>query len=161
MSSGVKAIPDGYHSVTPHIVVKDGRAALEFYKKAFGAEEMMVIPGPDGKGVMHGEVRIGNSVLMFAGEWPGAQTQAPATLKGTTAAIMIYSPDVDSAFNRAVQAGATVVMPPTNMFWGDRYSQVKDPEGHVWSIATHVEDVPPDECSRRMKEMFAQGGPCS
>ncbi|MBK8267655.1 MAG: VOC family protein [Planctomycetes bacterium] len=160
MSTKVKAIPDGYHSVTPHLVVKDGRAALEFYKKAFGAEEIMVIPGPDGNSLMHGEVKIGDSMVMLAGEWPGAATQSPATLNGTTTAIMIYTQNTDALFDRAVKAGATAVMPPMDMFWGDRYSQVKDPFGHVWSIGTHIEDVAPEECAKRMKAAFADPNMC-
>lgn len=156
----VKAIPDGFRTITPHLVVKDGKAAVEFYKKAFGAEEVMCLPGPDGKGLMHGEVRIGDSIVMLAGEWPGCATQSPATVGGTTCTILIYTADVDAAFERATKAGATPVMPPMNMFWGDRYSQVKDPFGHVWSIATHVEDVEPADCMERMKKAFAEMGNC-
>ncbi len=158
MAGQVKPIPDGFRSITPHLVVKDGRAAIEFYKKAFGAEEVMVIPGPDGSGVMHGEIRIGDSMVMLAEEWPGAPTQAPTTLNGTTGVLMIYCPNTDAAFERATKAGATPVMPPMDMFWGDRYSQVKDPFGHVWSIGTHIEDVAPDVCAERMKAAFANMG---
>ena len=154
----VKAIPDGFRSITPHIVVKDGAAAIEFYKKAFGAEEVMTIKGPDGKSLMHGEIRIGDSIVMLAGEWPGAATQSPESLGGTSTTVLIYTPGVDAAFERATKAGATPVMPPTDMFWGDRYSQVKDPFGHVWSIATHIEDVAPDECTKRMNDWFAKMG---
>ncbi|HWL91919.1 MAG TPA: VOC family protein [Phycisphaerae bacterium] len=160
MAGQVKAIPDGFSSITPHLVVKDGPAAIEFYKKAFGAEEIMRMPGPDGKGLMHGEIKIGNAMVMLAGEFPGAPTQAPTSLNGTTVAVMIYSTNTDAAFEKATKAGATPVMPPMDMFWGDRFAQVKDPFGHVWSIATHQEDVSPEECGKRMKEAFAGGGGC-
>lgn len=157
--AGVKAIPDGFRSITPHLVVKNGMQAIEFYKKAFGAEQVMVMPGPGG-GLMHGEVKIGDSIVMLADEWPGMHQKAPESLNGSTVVIGIYTSDCDALFNRATKAGATPVMPPTNMFWGDRYSQVKDPYGHVWSIATHVEDVSPDECGRRMQEAFSKPGAC-
>jgi PhnB protein len=158
MKNGVKYLPDGYHTVTPYLVLDGAAKAIEFYKKAFGAEELcrMAMPGSDRLG--HAEVRIGNSMLMMSDEClqaPG-NNRSPKTLGGTTAGIHIYVPDVDAAFGRAVAAGATVEMPPTDMFWGDRFAKLRDPFGHSWSLATHKEDVPPDEMDRRAQECFAQ-----
>ncbi len=150
-----KPIPEGFHTVTPSIVVSDSTKAIAFYRKAFGAEEHGVHRTPDGK-VMHAEVKIGDSVVMlndeFTGMGPGPRS--PDTLKGTTAVLHIYVPDVDTAFKRAVDAGATVVMPVADMFWGDRYAQVTDPFGHRWSIATRKEDVSAEEAVRRGEAFF-------
>ncbi|MFO0837342.1 MAG: VOC family protein [Phycisphaerae bacterium] len=149
MAAKANPIPEGYRTVTPHLVVKGGMKAIEFYKKAFGAEEIMRMPGPDGKSVMHAEVRIGDSMVMLADEFPDFGKKAPLP-NHTSCTIHLYVKDVDSAFKRAVDAGATAAMPPTNMFWGDRYGAVIDPFGHSWSLATHVEDVSPEECAKRM-----------
>jgi len=156
MAGNVRAIPEGNHSVTAHLVIRGADKAIEFYKKAFGAEAVGVHKTPDGK-VMHAELKIGDSKIMLADEFPGMGTVAsPQTLNGTTVTLNFYSENVDKVFNQAVAAGATVVMPLANQFWGDRYGQVKDPFGHSWALGQHVEDVAPAEMERRAKEAFAQ-----
>jgi PhnB protein len=145
----VKAIPEGYYSLTPYVYVKGAAEAIEFYKKAFGATETIRMPGPGGR-VMHAEVKIGNSTLMLADENPEQGAISPATLGGTSGSVMLYTDDVDAVFNQAVAAGAKVLMPATDMFWGDRMGSVLDPFGHQWSIATHKEDVSPEEIGKRM-----------
>jgi PhnB protein len=157
MAGNVKPRPEGYHTITPHIVVRDAAGAIEFYKKALGAKQLGgVFQTPDGK-VMHAELQIGDSRVMLADEFPGMGTcQSPQTLGGTSASLMIYSENVDRLFDQAVGAGATVAMPLANQFWGDRYGQVKDPYGHLWALGQHVEDVAPDEMERRGREAFAK-----
>ena len=151
----VKPIPDGFRTITPHLIVNDAGKAIEFYKKAFGAEEIMRMPGPDGKSVMHAEVKIGDSRLMLASEMPGGGCGAsPTTLKGTPVTIHLYVENADSSFKRATDAGATVSMPLTDMFWGDRYGQIKDPFGHSWSIATHKQDLTPDQIAKNAAACF-------
>jgi PhnB protein len=154
----VKPIPEGYHTATPYLTIRGTDKAIEFYKKAFGAEEMFRMPGSDGKGVMHAEIRIGDSVIMMGEEMPGMPNAcvSPSTLKGSTMGVMLYVQDVDAAFKRATDAGATAVMPPQDMFWGDRYGKLMDPFGHHWSVATHKEDVPPQEMEKRHKAFVAQ-----
>ncbi len=147
VTSNVPAIPAGYHTITPSIIVKDGNAAIEQYKKAFGAEEITCMRSPDG-GVMHAELKIGDSVFMLSGEWPDFGMKAPLP-NHHSAAMHLYVPDADRAFKRAVEAGCQPVMPPSNMFWGDRFAKVLDSFGHQWSVATHIEDVSPEECARR------------
>lgn len=155
----VNPIPEGFGTVTPHLVVKDAGEAIDFYKKAFGAEELCRMPGPDGNSVMHAEIRIGNSPIMLASEWPGEGCpKAPTTLGGSPVTIHLYVEDTDKAFKKATDAGATAAMPPMDAFWGDRYSKLKDPFGHEWSIATHIEDVPPEEMPERMAKAFAEWG---
>ena len=151
-------IPQGYHTVTPYLVVKGAAEAIEFYKKAFGAVEHYRMPGPDGQSVMHSELQIGDSIVMLCDENPAMCAQGPATLGGTPVSLFIYSENVDAAFARAVEAGATAAMPPTDVFWGDRYSKVTDPFGHEWSIATHIEDLTPEEIEKRGAQAMAQGG---
>lgn len=141
--------PPGYHSITPSITVDDGNAALAFYAAAFGAVEKMRLPMPDGK-IGHAEIMIGDSAIMVSDEFPDWGSLSPKSRGGPTGALMFYVPDVDAAFAQAVAAGATVVMPVSNQFWGDRMGSVLDPFGHKWSIATPVEVVPPDELVRRM-----------
>jgi PhnB protein len=153
----VPAIPPGFHTVTPHLAVRGALAALEFYKKAFGAEAIMCMPAMEGK-VGHAEIKIGDSIIMLADEWPNTPLSSPAALKGTTVSIMLYVADCDAFFNRAVAAGAKVTMPLMDMFWGDRYGQVTDPYGHVWAIATHKEDVPPAEMAKRAAEAMKNMG---
>ena len=157
MAATVKAVPQGYHTITPHLVIKGAEKAIEFYKKAFGAEVRGgVFKTPDGK-VMHAEVKIGDSVLMLADEFPGMGSCAsPQTLGGTTATLNVYTENVDQLFDRAVKAGATTTMPLSDQFWGDRYGQVKDPFGHSWALGQHIEDVAPEEMERRGKAMFEQ-----
>ncbi len=154
----VKAIPAGYHSVTPYLMLRDGAAAIEFYKKAFGAKELMRFPGPQGK-LMHAEVQIGDSPVMLADEMPEALCQGPKTRGGTTVAMMIYVENVDAVFQQAVAAGAKVVRPLKDQFYGDRSGCVEDPFGHVWTIATHKEDVSPEEMEKRAAaEMSKKAG---
>jgi len=152
MPNGVR---EGYQTVTPTLTVRNGAEAIEFYKKAFGAEEIMRVPGPDGKGIMHAEIRVGNSRIMLGDESPSMGCLAPATLGGPGGSLYVYVPDVDAAFKQAVAAGAKVLMPVTDMFYGDRFGQVEDPSGHRWGLATHVEDLAPEEMARRQREFFA------
>lgn len=143
----VPPTPVGYHTVTPSIIVRDADAAIALYKRAFGAEEVMLMRMPDG-GVMHAEIKIGDSVIMLGGEWPDYGMKSP--LPGhTSSTLMLYVNDVDSAFKRAIEAGCTAIMPPADMFWGDRFGKLIDPFGHQWALATHIEDVSPEECARR------------
>jgi len=146
---GVKAIPDGYYSLTPYLVIKGAAEAIEFYKKAFGAVETVRMPGPGGR-IMHAEVQIGNSMLMLSDENPERGYLSPATRGGNTSSTMLYTDDVDAVFKKAVAAGARADQPPTDMFWGDRMGNITDPFGHSWAIATHKEDVSPEEMGRRM-----------
>ncbi len=159
MSGNVKPIPEGMHTLTPHLVIRGAAKAIEFYQKAFGAQDRGVHKTPDGM-VMHAELKIGDSIVMLADEFPGAPCQAPQTVGSTTTVLHLYVEDVDSWFNRAASAGASVVMPVMDCFWGDRYGQLKDPFGHMWAIATHKEDVAPAELERRgaaaMAEMAKQ-----
>ena len=145
----VKPIPDGYHSVTPYIIVDGAAAALDFYRKAFGATELMRMPMGDRIG--HAEIRIGDSAVMLSDEWPDMGYLGPTKRGGTTVSLMIYVEDVDSAFDRAVKAGAKVERALENQFYGDRSGTLTDPFGHKWSLATHIEDVAPDEMKRRME----------
>ena len=154
----VAAIPAGYHTVTPYLVCRGAADAMAFYTKAFGAREVLRMPGPDGR-VMHAEMRIGDSIIMLGDENPEQGATAPPTVGGTAVQIMLYVPSVDRTFAQATTAGATAEMPPTDMFWGDRYCKVADPFGHKWSIATHIEDVSPKEMGRRMQEAFAERPP--
>lgn len=151
----VKAIPDGYHSLTPFMTVRDAARAIEFYKQAFGATVKGVMKGPDGK-VMHAELRIGDSILMLADEFPEFGSMAPQSAGGSGTGLHIYIEDVDSAFDRAVKAGASVEMPVADMFWGDRYGKLRDPFGHKWSIGTHKADLSADEVKRGMDDAMAK-----
>ena len=152
MSSAVKPIPDGMHSLTPYLICKNAAEAIAFYTKAFNAVEQVRLPGPDGK-VMHATLKIGDSMLMLTDEWPEHQAFGPLTLNGTPVTIHHYVEDVDASFKQAVDAGATVKVPVTDMFWGDRYGQVKDPFGHSWSLATHKRDLSPEEIQQAMSAM--------
>ena len=146
--SDVNPIPEGFHTLTPHITVKNTKAALEFYNKAFGGETLFTMPGPDGESIMHAEVQIGDSRLMVCDEFPQGGCKAPTSLNGTTVALTLYVKDADAAFKQAVDAGAKAEMPPMDMFWGDRYCKVSDPFGHCWAIATHVKDLSPEEMEK-------------
>ena len=147
-------IPDGYHRITPFIVVEGASEAMAFYAEAFGATERMRIPGPGGT-IAHAEIEIGDSVVMLSDPFPQSTVKAPTELGGTTVSIFVYVEDVDALFQRAVDAGATVTMPLDDMFWGDRFGSLTDPYGHSWSFATHVEDVPPEEMEERAKQAMA------
>ena len=151
----VKPIPDGSHAITPGLVVKDARKAIEFYKTALGAKELLVMPGPDGRSVMHAELQIGDSKFYLGDESPEWGAISPQTLGGSGVSLNIYTEDCDAMFKRAVAAGATVKMPLTDMFWGDRYGKITDPFGHNWGISTHVEDVSEADMDRRGKEWMA------
>ncbi len=153
-----KPIPDGYHTLTPHLICRDAARAIDFYKLAFGAEEVMRMPGPGGA-VMHAELKIGDSHVMLAEENPQWDCKSPLALGGTPVSLHLYVQDVDKSFDRAVKAGAKVKMPVSDMFWGDRYGQVVDPSGHTWSLATHVKDMTPAEMATAMQAAFA-GGDC-
>jgi uncharacterized glyoxalase superfamily protein PhnB len=148
-----KPIPDGFHTLTPHIVVTDGAQAIEFYKQAFGAQEMSRLMTPDGKAMMHAQMKIGDSILMMGGEFP-PNCLSPKSRGGTSVSLHIYLADADAAFDRAVKAGCTVKMPVSDMFWGDRYGVVEDPFGHQWSIATHKHDYTHEQIAANAKDFF-------
>ena len=150
----VDPVPDGYASVTPYLVVRNCAEAIEFYKKAFGAEEVMRMPMPDGERIMHAEIRIGGSAIMLTDELPGLDCQSPTALGGTAVTLHLYLPDIDSAYARARDAGCEAVMPPQDMFWGDRYGRLMDPYGHSWGMATHVRDVTPEEMREAAAKAF-------
>jgi PhnB protein len=150
----VKPVPDGYHTLTTYLTVDDASAAIEFYKRAFGAKERMRMEGPPGK-VGHAELEFGDSLLMLADATPQSEARPPKELGGTTAGVFMYVEDVDAVVKQAVDAGATVKMEVADQFWGDRFGTVADPFGQVWSIATHVEDVPPAEMAERAKQAMA------
>jgi PhnB protein len=148
----VKTKPEGMHSVTPHLVCAGASEAIDFYKEAFGATEVSRLPGPDGR-LMHASIRIGDSIIMLVDEMPEWGSLGPLALKGSSVVIHLYVDDVDSFSEQAVTAGAKVVLPVQDMFWGDRYGQLQDPFGHRWSVATHVRDVGPEEMQKAMREM--------
>ncbi len=151
----VKPIPDGYHTLTPFLTVKDASRAIEFYKQAFGAKERGVMKDPDGK-VMHAEIMIGDSVIMLSDEFPTYGAVSPQTLGGSPSGLHIYVEDVDTSFDRAVKAGGHVDMPVMDQFWGDRYGRLTDPFGHKWSIATHTKDLSMDEMKHAMEDAMAE-----
>ncbi len=153
----VKPVPDGYHTLTPFLTVRDAAAAIEFYKQAFGAQERGIMRGPDGK-VMHAEIKIGDSVIMLSDEFPEFGALSPQAIGGSPMGLHIYIDGVDAAFDRAVKAGAQVEMPVMDQFWGDRYGRLKDPFGHKWSIATHTKDLSMDEMKQGMDEAMANMG---
>ncbi len=155
MTQHVKAVPEGYHTVTPTLVVDDGPAAIEFYKRAFGAQELSRSTGPDGK-IMHAELQIGNSRLFLSDEFPEMGNRSAKSLGGSPGGIWLYVPDVDTLFERAVAAGARPANPPADMFWGDRFGRLIDPFGHSWSVATHTEDIPPGEMAERSRKFYAE-----
>jgi len=153
----MKKIPEGMHSITPHLVCAGAAKALDFYQQAFGATEVGRMPGPDGR-LMHAAMKIGDSTVMLADEMPEWGSLGPKALKGSPVTIHIYVEDVDALVARAVKAGAKVTMPVEEQFWGDRYGKLEDPFGHHWSVATHVRDVTPEEMKRAMQQMSAQKG---
>lgn len=152
----VKPVPDGMPTVTPHIVCANALEAIEFYKRAFGAEEEFRLTTPQGA-LMHAQIRIGGSPIMMAEEMPNWGCLGPKALKGSPVTLHLYVPDVDAAMARAAEAGAKVTMPAADMFWGDRYGQVEDPYGHRWSLATHVRDVSPEELQKAAQEAAEHG----
>ena len=155
MAMKVKAVPEGYHTITPNLVVQDASKAIDFYKKAFGAEELVRMPGPDGK-VMHAEIKIGDSIVMLGEEMPEMGTRNPKAYGGSPVGFYLYVEDVDALWKRAVQAGAKPIMPLTDMFWGDRTGRLEDPFGHRWSPAQHTRDLTPEEIKKGQDAFFAQ-----
>lgn len=153
--SQVKAVPEGFHTLTPHLTVRNAAEAVAFYQKAFGAEVQGIARMPDGK-VMHAALRIGNSMLMLNDEMPEFGALSPLSLGGCACTIHIYTDGVDAAFDRAVSAGAKVKMPLADQFWGDRYALVEDPYGYKWSLAAHVKEMSPEEMQRAQDEAMAQ-----
>lgn len=151
-----KTIPEGYQTLTPMFIFKDARKAIEFYKKAFGAEERFVMPGPDGKGVMHAEITIGTSIIMIGEENPQCTSKSAESMGGSPVSFYIYLENVDKAFQIAIDAGAEIRMPVEDMFWGDRMGTVKDPFGYDWSLASHTNDLTPEEIQEGAKAFFAK-----
>jgi PhnB protein len=155
MSNTPRSIPEGYHSVTAHLVVRNAAAAVEFYKKALGATELARVNDPGGK-IMHTELKIGDSRVMMADEYPEMCARSPQSLGGSPVSMYLYVEDADRVFNQAVAAGAKVVRPVQDQFYGDRSGAIEDPFGHSWQIATHKEDVPPEEMRKRMAAFFSK-----
>ncbi len=153
-TSAVLPIPDGMHSLTPHLICADAAAAIEYYKAVFDAVELGRLPGPDGK-LMHAMVRIGDSTLMLVDEAPQCGLRGPKSLHGSPVLIHLYVPDVDATVARAVAQGAKITMPVADMFWGDRYGRIEDPFGHAWSVATHQRDLTDAEVTAAMAKMMA------
>lgn len=151
----VQPVPEGYHTLTAYLAVDDAAAAIDFYERALGAEERVRMAGP-GDSVMHAELEIGDSLLMLSDPFPQASTKPPKELGGTTASLFVYVESVDELYKQAVDAGATSTMEPDDMFWGDRFASVQDPFGHSWTIATHIEDVSPEEMQKRSEAFMAQ-----
>lgn len=155
MTTNVRAIPAGYHTVTPNLIVREAAKAIEFYKKAFGAEQIMNMPGPDGS-VMHAELRIGDSTIMLADEKLQWGCKSPQTFGGSPISFYLYVENVDAAWKRAIDAGAKSKMPLADMFWGDRTGQLEDPFGHLWSLAQHIKDLTFEEMKKGQEAFFAQ-----
>lgn len=149
----VKPIPQGHHSITPYLIIKGASQAIDFYKRAFGATEDMRMASPDGK-VGHAELSVGDSKIMLADEYPEMGHRSPQSIGGTGVSMMLYLEKVDEVFKRAIAAGAKELQPVKDQFYGDRSGTLQDPFGHVWTVATHVEDVPPDEMRRRAQEFM-------
>ena len=159
MAKAAKPIPEGFHSITPHLIVRNAAQAIDFYTKAFAAQELSRMPGPDGK-LLHAEIKIGDSILMLCDEFPQWNTLGPQSLGASTVGIHIYVQDADALFTQAVTAGATVKMPIEDTFWRDRFGKVTDPFGHEWSIATRKRDLTPEELHKGAQDYFssAAGG---
>ncbi|HEX9256152.1 MAG TPA: VOC family protein [Candidatus Angelobacter sp.] len=154
MAVSAKPIPEGFHTVTPALVVRDAAKAIDFYKKALGAQELVRMPGPDGK-IMHAELKIGDSIIFLSDENPQMNVKSPQTLGGSTCTLNVYVPNVDEQFKQAIAAGGKESMPVADQFWGDRYGTLTDPFGYTWGIATHKEDLSPAEMGERAQEFFA------
>lgn len=158
MNVKTKPIPEGFHAITPYLVVQGVSEAIEYYKRAFGAVERYRMASPDGKTIYHAEISVGDSIIMLGDECPEMDSKSPAALQGTPVSIHLYVEDVDTVFDRAVREGGKVTMPLENTFWGDRFGTLTDPFGHHWSIASHIEDLPPEEIARRGAEKFKSQG---
>lgn len=155
--SSVKPTPEGYHNVTPYLFVRGALSAIDFYKNVFGATEIMRLPGPDGR-IAHAELRIGDSIVMLADENPRMGMMSPQTVGGFSAGMHLYVPNVDAIVQKAVENGAKTLRPVKDQFYGDRSGSILDPFGHMWSVATHVEDVAPEELKKRMAAMSHAAG---
>jgi PhnB protein len=155
MSESTKLIPDSYHSINAYLVVRNAPKAIEFYKKAFGAEERFRMHGPDGKTIMHADLKLGDSVFMLTEESKEMKAQSPESIGGSPVSMYVYVKDVDATFNKAISEGAKVLMPVKDQFYGDRSGYLRDPFGHLWSIATHKKDLSPDEL-RKAGEAFLE-----
>jgi PhnB protein len=154
MAPAKRPIPEGFHSVTPSLIVRDAAKAIDFYKRALGAQELVRMPGPDGK-IMHAEIKIGDSIVFLGEENPQMNAKSPQTLGGCTGSLNLYVPNVDDVFKQAVSAGGKETMPVADQFWGDRYGTFVDPFGYQWGIATHKEDLSPAEMKQRSQDFFA------
>lgn len=155
MAGQVKPVPPGYHTATPYLTLSDAASAIDFYKRAFGATEIHRMLAPTGK-IGHAEIKIGDSIIMLADEWPGSPGRSPQSLGGTATGLFLYVENVDTVFDTAVKAGAKAQQPPTDMFWGDRFGTLSDPFGHLWYLATHIEDVAPEEMEKRARAAMPQ-----
>jgi PhnB protein len=149
-------MPEGKHTVTPYLVVRGADKAIEFYIKAFGAKELNRNTGPDGKTIMHAEIKIGDSAILLTEEAPHWGTNSPQSLGGVAGSLYLYVPNVDASYKQAVDAGCESKMAPADMFWGDRFAKLQDPFGHEWSLATHIEDLDAEEIKTRQTKFFAQ-----
>jgi uncharacterized glyoxalase superfamily protein PhnB len=156
MAVPIERVPEGFHTVTPHLTVRDGAAMIEFYKRAFGAAELRRSVAPDGKSLLHAELQIGDSRVLMNDEFPGMGASSPLGLNGSSVTLHLYVEDVDSLFKRAVDAGAKVVMPLADQFWGDRYGVVEDPSGHRWALASHVEEMNPEKMKQATEALFGE-----
>lgn len=152
----IKPIPEGYHSVTPMFMFRDCRKAIEFYKNAFGAQERYAMPGPDGNGIMHAELQVGDSIIMMGDEFPQQNSKSAESMGGSPVSFYLYVENVDAAFRRAVEAGAAVEMEVQEMFWGDRAGSLRDPFGYGWMLATHTREPSPEEIREGAKAAFSQ-----
>jgi len=151
-----QAIPAGYNTITPSFTFKDSQKAIEFYKKAFGAKVLDVFPSSTGRGIMHATIQIGNSIVMMGDEVPGQTCKSAETLGTSPISLFVYVPNADAAFNQAVAAGCTAVMPVADMFWGDRAGHLKDPFGYSWMVATHTQDLTPEQIRKGAEAFFSQ-----
>ncbi|MGN6349088.1 MAG: VOC family protein [Candidatus Nitrosocosmicus sp.] len=154
--SQVKKIPEGYHSITPNLIVKDGIKAIEFYKKVFEAKEKMRMTTPDGKAIAHAELEIGDSRIMLVDEFPQMQCLSPSSIGNTPVSMFLYVDDVDKTFSQAVSEGSKVLDPVKDQFWGDRHGIIEDPFGHRWSISTHIKDLSQDDLKKAAEEAFSK-----
>jgi len=155
MTISAKPVPEGFHTATPTLVVRNAAQAIDFYKKVFGAEEIMRMPSPDGK-ISHAEIKIGDSIIFLSDEFPNMGGKSPQTLGGFTGGIYLYVPDVDAVFEKAVAAGGKAAMPVSDMFWGDRHGNFVDPYGHSWGVSTHTEDLSEEEMGKRAQAFYAE-----
>ncbi|HYG00503.1 MAG TPA: VOC family protein [Candidatus Saccharimonadales bacterium] len=154
--SKIKKIPDGYHAITPSLIVKDGIKAIDYYKKVFDAKDKGTMMTPDGKSIAHAELEIGDSKIMLSDEFPEMNCLSPASIGGSPISLYLYVEDVDKTFNLAVSEGASVLYPVADQFWGDRHGSIKDPFGHIWSISTHVKDLAEEEIKKAAAEAFSK-----